>query len=1521
MKKRFAAVGLFFLVLLFDLALQANVRLTNDPASSSRPAVDFDADGNLVVAWEDNRDGDYEIYWRKFTPQGYPLTGVIKITDNTSNSVRVDISCDGAGNSYLVWQEGEGSWGVGTGYFTILDQSGNRTLPADIVFESLTGLCRIFTRSDGTSDIAHTHFSPGDQDIYFKRLDSTGSSLCAKHFNTGSIPALIKYPCVATVTGIAAVYWQDMSMWWNISLYRGYIYPDCSFGSAVMYDPDTARYPDVDALEPSGILYSVFHYADQIYNYLGGSNVCPLTHSTGSVSRPRVATDGERGMLVWNDNRDGNNEIYLNIFYLCDNNIGDIRLTVDGANSVDPDIAALKDGGGNWAAVWSDNRGGDYEIYLTGTGIKGQGQACTQNNEIVEFDFGTGGITCAAQSTGYPDQNATPLGYEGSLTLFFPCFIVDGEGHDLMVFENGVEDGALDENYQVEVSADGETFYYLGECSGNDMAFDLASIGISAVRYVKIVDLPPQESGSAPPELGADIDAVVALNCQNLIYETPLGEITGTVKDAVSKQLLDGIIVRVVNPPHMRSSALTVSGSYHIPHITPGVCVIEAIDPNGGYIAQTQSNVTVTENGLTPVSFYLPAEEPRIEVTALYFEDDDSKFTMGDHVTLHCELTNRGGPAEDVTLVFNGLSDNDGYPNLRFSPNGSSNWSYTHQESISGLWFPGQTHICQDIHAYIGVVDPDETARRGLDIPRYVKVDISWGGKSTSETINLNSIFFDPVPDFPAGYGDLRGADCLRKAGTSPVVRRYAQYAAANANEENPERDPDTRINAAQNVWDILVAREQFKVDEWAFWRKSDEEMVGQRYGKIGMCRHYMDLSTGLLRALGIHTRDIVVEYKSWVGHGFNEFYAENDQGDFGWIQYDAAQNKFNNRSFYSNNLLFAWGDKNPLSDAGILTLVSCRWECVAQVCPLCIQGSPLGIPYPCFESRLDFYNSAWTSMRTQNYSPSEILDSLVIELTAPKKSYLSTPFQVTAIVQNNSYHSSPPCYAYLMKNTDVFNTIGVYSVMPDSIYIPALNTGESDTINFTLTPITYRKYSAISMFLCDDLGNFLTGQSISQAIFENETFSSLVVESAVVSGSTIPFETMHVASSVLNDSLDVEDEASVVAYLRSSRDTLFTDSFLMTYDGADSLYRGTYAVPLTAPIGRYDLTVIATHPVLLPDTLEESFSVSSLLEMNISAPDSCAPLDTVIVRTTVTDRGDTVETAGVTLHVAYDSHEEIVIPLVSDSSLCHSGSFIPHACVEQWGGEAFESGLWNLRVSISYGGATVTDSVDLEVIAPDLAIDGSQVSFYPSTPTSLERLTVGVTVKNLGNAPSDSCYVDLYRNQGESLEFLTGGITLPPLAAGDSARVTLYTGTVYWQGTQDLVLIVDDRAQIDDSDRENNLVSRSLTVIEPVTSVHEDYENSPPYRYTLNQNYPNPFNPVTTIEFEIQKRERVTLDIYDIRGARVKRLVDRSLAAGRYRVEWKGKNQRGANVSSGIYFCRIKAGDWESNLKMVLIR
>ncbi len=91
----------------------------------------------------------------------------------------------------------------------------------------------------------------------------------------------------------------------------------------------------------------------------------------------------------------------------------------------------------------------------------------------------------------------------------------------------------------------------------------------------------------------------------------------------------------------------------------------------------------------------------------------------------------------------------------------------------------------------------------------------------------------------------------------------------------------------------------------------------------------------------------------------------------------------------------------------------------------------------------------------------------------------------------------------------------------------------------------------------------------------------------------------------------------------------------------------------------------------------------------------------------------------------------------------------------------------------------------------------------------------------------------------------------------------------------------------------------------------------------SLGQNYPNPFNPSTTISFEIPAADRETrtrLVIYNIRGTRVRSLVDRILSPGLHRVVWDGRDDRGTAVSSGIYFCRIAHGETSITRKMLLL-
>jgi flagellar hook assembly protein FlgD len=78
---------------------------------------------------------------------------------------------------------------------------------------------------------------------------------------------------------------------------------------------------------------------------------------------------------------------------------------------------------------------------------------------------------------------------------------------------------------------------------------------------------------------------------------------------------------------------------------------------------------------------------------------------------------------------------------------------------------------------------------------------------------------------------------------------------------------------------------------------------------------------------------------------------------------------------------------------------------------------------------------------------------------------------------------------------------------------------------------------------------------------------------------------------------------------------------------------------------------------------------------------------------------------------------------------------------------------------------------------------------------------------------------------------------------------------------------------------------------------------------------------PSTTISFSLAEPGHALLRVYDVSGRLVNTLVDRELSAGRHSVRWKGLNQRGEHLSSGIYFCRMTAGDFTGSTRMVLLR
>lgn len=88
-----------------------------------------------------------------------------------------------------------------------------------------------------------------------------------------------------------------------------------------------------------------------------------------------------------------------------------------------------------------------------------------------------------------------------------------------------------------------------------------------------------------------------------------------------------------------------------------------------------------------------------------------------------------------------------------------------------------------------------------------------------------------------------------------------------------------------------------------------------------------------------------------------------------------------------------------------------------------------------------------------------------------------------------------------------------------------------------------------------------------------------------------------------------------------------------------------------------------------------------------------------------------------------------------------------------------------------------------------------------------------------------------------------------------------------------------------------------------------------------LYSNYPNPFNPSTVITYSITRNTHVSLSIYNVNGQLVRLFVDEYQKPKLYTVTWDGKDNRGRNVDSGVYFYRLKTDYFEKCNKLILLR
>lgn len=213
------------------------------------------------------------------------------------------------------------------------------------------------------------------------------------------------------------------------------------------------------------------------------------------------------------------------------------------------------------------------------------------------------------------------------------------------------------------------------------------------------------------------------------------------------------------------------------------------------------------------------------------------------------------------------------------------------------------------------------------------------------------------------------------------------------------------------------------------------------------------------------------------------------------------------------------------------------------------------------------------------------------------------------------------------------------------------------------------------------------------------------------------------------------------------------------------------------------------------------------------------------------------------------------------------------------------------------------TVAINLENTTP---VAGLQFTVSGSSNLVLEALTKSGRTENSGwqiyqYQPNDSTI---------NVVMLNTNLSNLPQGAGAIAQLSLKETSV--QGatsrlTFSRVVVADERAQS---------MSVTLASVEWSSSVEQVGKT-----FTLEQNYPNPFNPTTTIRYRLEQPSQVRLSIFDITGREVMRVFDEYQFGGSYSVTWKGRDQSGHQLASGVYFAQLNVNGALATMRMTLAK
>lgn len=411
------------------------IRLTTENASQTRPAISTSPDGLCSIVWQDNRDGNYEIYFCRINQSLQVIVPPTRISYTGGSSIIPKIDTDANGNSYIVWTENNQGVG-GHVYYAKVGPDGTILVsPFSLSGDSWDPV--ISTNPDGTSGIAYQGASGTNHRTYFEIRNAQGGVQMARY--------VLRNDIITTRRNCSISNDPDGNFWVfrkEYDFYNGgkYWIAKISAGGNVAMNgvlSNTNAEETCIAMASSGgagWLFYIGRYNDGATNYYRLRSVFDgqayHTELDGDSRWPQVAVSPDTNLsIIWevNRNNSGDYDVYGDIYHQGQLYTG--FLVENGSyNSRYPDVAHLPDGMACF--VWQDNRHGNDDIFFAKCGPDTQNGYTISGYVRGSNNIGLSGVTvsgtgvgsCITQADG-SYQFTVPEGWSGEISASLPGWL------------------------------------------------------------------------------------------------------------------------------------------------------------------------------------------------------------------------------------------------------------------------------------------------------------------------------------------------------------------------------------------------------------------------------------------------------------------------------------------------------------------------------------------------------------------------------------------------------------------------------------------------------------------------------------------------------------------------------------------------------------------------------------------------------------------------------------------------------------------------------------------------------------------------------------------------------------------------------------------------------------------------------------------------------------------------------------------------------------------------------------------